>query len=106
MEKARVYIFILMKAICFYAKKHMYIAGVLVAITARSLWGVIVEQRTFWLFWPIATMLIIFIPRWLYRKLDEFASPGVQGRHAREKIAARKELEKYIEESAKKHFKK
>ena len=105
MEKARMYVFIIIKAICFYAKKHMYITGALAAVTIRSLWGAVSTQNTFWLVCPIATVLIIFIPRYLYRKLDEFASPGVQGKHARQKVETKKELEKYIEESAKEYSK-
>ena len=59
MEKARMYVFIIIKAICFYAKKHMYITGALAAVTIRSLWGAVSTQNTFWLVCPIATDIYI-----------------------------------------------
>ena len=87
---------IAMWTIVFYAKRHIYITGALIAITIRSVWGAVSEKRIFWLICPIAMAVIIAIIRWGYRKLDELASPGVKARHLREKIHTRNQLEEFI----------
>lgn len=95
-KKVKVYLMIAMWIIVFYAKQHIYITGALIAITIRSVWGAVSEKRMFWLICPVAMVVIIAIIRCGYRKIDEFASPGVKARHLRERIHTRNQLEKFI----------
>ena len=54
--------------------------------------------------WVIYRILVFYAKRHIYFKLDEFASPGIQGRHLCEKRKVKEELNKYIEESIAKDF--
>lgn len=104
MQKVKIYAWVIYRILVFYAKRHIYIATALLSVTAGSLFEFATTGKPFCLALPFVTALIIYVPRHIYFKLDEFASPGIQGRHLRERQKAKEELNKYIEESIAKDF--
>lgn len=104
MQKVKIYAWVMYRILVFYAKRHIYIATALLSVTAGSLFEFATTGKPFCLALPFVTALIIYVPRHIYFKLDEFASPGIQGRHLRERQKAKEELNKYIEESIAKDF--
>ena len=104
MQKVKIYAWVIYRILVFYAKRHIYIATALLSVTTASLFEFATTGKLVCLALPFITALIIYIPRHIYFKLDEFASPGIQGRHLREKRKVKEELNKYIEESIAKDF--
>ena len=104
MQKVKIYAWVIYRILVFYAKRHIYIAAALLSTTAVSLFKFATTGKLFCLALPFITALIIYVPRHIYFKLDEFASPGIQGRHLREKRKTKKGMNKYIEESIAKDF--
>ena len=104
MQKVKIYAWVIYRILVFYAKRHIYIAAALLSVTAVSLFKFATTGKLFCLALPFITALIIYIPRHIYFKLDEFASQGIQARPFSEKRKVKAALNKYIEESIAKDF--